>query len=71
MSKSMTFDEWVASVFDHPVTEPAWYWDSDASFWDGPGATVVEYMTRLFRERASAKIFLSDGDSCSPTGRKV
>lgn len=46
----MTFDEWIASIFDHPVTEPGRGWNGESTFWEGPDATIVEYMTRLFAE---------------------
>jgi hypothetical protein len=50
----MTFDEWIASTFGHPVTEPKWYWDTADGFWDGPAATIVGYMARLFAEADNA-----------------
>ncbi len=46
----MTFDEWIASVFDHPATKPEAYWDLDADFWEGPAATIVDYLTRTFAQ---------------------
>ena len=49
----MNFDEWINFIFDHSVTEPAWYWDASDE-WDGHDlseAQTVEYLTELF-ERA-------------------
>jgi hypothetical protein len=23
----LSFEDWITSVFDHPVTDPAWHWD--------------------------------------------
>jgi hypothetical protein len=43
-----TFDEWVDGIFDHPVTEPAWYWAVDADTCEEDDATNAEYLTRLF-----------------------
>lgn len=46
----MTFDEWVVHVFDHPASDPKWYFDLDAEYWHGPPAAVVAYLTRLFED---------------------
>lgn len=46
----LPFDQWVAHVFDHPVTQPAWYFDMQADYWDGPPALTVDYLTRLFMD---------------------
>ena len=46
----MTFPEWVTFIFDHPVTDPAWYWNSSGD-WDAPDLTelqTVDYLTQLF-----------------------
>jgi hypothetical protein len=59
----MTFDEWIASIFDQPVTQPEWYWDCDDGFWDGPAITIVEYMTRLFMEANTALKPFSDAQA--------
>jgi hypothetical protein len=42
-----SFDEWVKFVFDHPVFEPAWYWD-DAWDWEGDPNVVLKNASRLF-----------------------
>jgi hypothetical protein len=44
---NLTFEEWVYHVFDHP---DAWYHALDSDYWDGPAATTVAYMTRLFED---------------------
>lgn len=48
-----SFDEWVKFVFDHPVSEPAWYWD-DAWKWEGDPHLLLKYATGLF----SSPVFL-------------
>ncbi len=48
----LSFEDWVAHVFDHDVRQPQWYFDLDASFWDAPASLSLEYMTRLFRDPA-------------------
>ena len=45
----LTFEDWVAHIFDHDVRDPEWYFDLDAEYWDGPAVTTVRYMTRLFQ----------------------
>ena len=45
-----SFEAWVAHVFDHEVTKPEWYFSDDADYWDGPNATTVAYITRLFED---------------------
>jgi hypothetical protein len=42
-----SFDEWVKFVFDHPVFEPAWYWD-DAWNWEGDPNVVLKNASQLF-----------------------
>ena len=46
---NLSFEEWIAFHFDHPVTEPAWYGDIDNDYWDGPPDLTVEYLTRTFQ----------------------
>jgi hypothetical protein len=45
--ENLTFEEWVYHIFDHPDT---WYSAIGSESWDGPAATTVEYMTRLFED---------------------
>ena len=42
-----SFDEWVKFVFDHPVSEPEWYWEQ-AWKWEGSPNLLVKYATALF-----------------------
>jgi len=30
VSRPLTLSDWIAHVFDHPVTDPAWHWSLDA-----------------------------------------
>ena len=46
-----SFDEWLKFVFDHPVSEPAWYWD-DTWKWEGDPHLLLKYATRLFSSSA-------------------
>jgi len=56
---SATFEQWVEIAFDHPVSEPEWYWDEGFdSLWESLGlsdALTVRYLTRLFLEPEQLK----------------
>jgi hypothetical protein len=41
-----SFGQWVKFVFDHPVSDPEWYWNEE---WEGDHNLVLEYSIRLFR----------------------
>jgi hypothetical protein len=43
-----TFEQWVQGIFDHPVTEPAWYWEVDADTCVEDDETNVSYLAQLF-----------------------
>jgi hypothetical protein len=45
-----SFEDWIDCVFDHAVTEPAWYWAEDADHGIEPDEENVQYLTRLFTE---------------------
>ncbi len=45
----MTFENWIRWVFDHPVSEPKWYWSASEEEVDDPEPSVcVEHLTGLF-----------------------
>jgi hypothetical protein len=44
----LAFEDWVAHVFDHDVSDPQWYFELDADFWDAPASLTLAYLTRLF-----------------------
>jgi hypothetical protein len=54
MKMGAMFEWWVQTVFDHPVTEPEWYWDQEfESLWEAldlTDALTVRYLTRVFLE---------------------
>lgn len=57
-----SFETWVAHIFDHPVTEPAWHWDLDADEWnfsDDPDQ-ALEYVQRLFEDIAVQAVPYTD-----------
>lgn len=58
--RDLTFDDWVTHVFDHPVGGPEWYWAEDAPYLDGPKATTVRYLNRLFEKSVTVLERFSD-----------
>lgn len=46
----LSFEEWVAHLFDHPTSGPQWYADPEAPYWVGPADVGVAHTTRLFEE---------------------
>ena len=46
----LSFDDWIRYAFDHPVTDPQWYWEDNRDVWDtaaDPNITIA-YLTSLF-----------------------
>lgn len=52
--RDVTFDEWLNFVFDHPVSDPAWYWADDADSWGGSPTETARLLARTFRESGAA-----------------
>ena len=53
---NLTFEEWLAYVFDHPVPtdqDKAWYWNFDADEWDENHTDVVRFLTQAFENAAT------------------
>jgi hypothetical protein len=50
----LSFEQWVAFVFDHPANPglPEWYWDDASNWWDGPPQMTVRYLTQVFENAA-------------------
>ena len=50
----LTFEEWLAHVFDHPVRASGqeWYWEPDADWWDGSPTDTVRFLTQAFEHAA-------------------
>ena len=50
----LTFEEWVAFIFDRPVVQRPWYqWLQpfpDEDYWEASPTVTVEYLARLFEE---------------------
>jgi hypothetical protein len=50
----LTFEQWLAYAFDHPVSDSgqAWYWDDAADWWNGPAADTIQFLTQAFEKAA-------------------
>jgi hypothetical protein len=46
----LTFEEWISFVFNHEVSNPEWYWDTDIEQWVDTQEVTVDYLTRLFKQ---------------------
>lgn len=48
----LSFEEWIAHLFDHPESETPWYFDVDHEWWHARAQPIVtvDYMTRLFSQ---------------------
>lgn len=45
-----SFEQWIDCLFDHPVTDPQWYFELDADTGLEADDVEVDYLTRLFNE---------------------
>jgi hypothetical protein len=57
------FEGWVEWVFNHPVTEPAWYQDENAERWAASPVVVLNNITRLFEESPVRLAVFSDAEA--------
>ena len=48
--ENLTFEQWLAYVFDHPVeaNKNAWYWDPGADEWNEVPTDVIRFLTQAF-----------------------
>ncbi len=44
---SLAFDEWIDSVFDHPVDESKWYWSAETA--EIAPEVAISHLARLFK----------------------
>ena len=52
--ENLTFEQWLAYAFDHPVDElkNAWYWNMDADEWIEVPGDVIRFLTQAFENAA-------------------
>jgi hypothetical protein len=58
--EELTFEDWIRYVFDHPVTDPAWHFDTDSEYWDLADETVVCLLTETFERSGTVLLLYSD-----------
>jgi len=51
VDESVPLQRWIAHVFDRPITDPAWYWNSDLEYLD-PGPTRTAELIAETYERS-------------------
>jgi hypothetical protein len=58
----LSFEAWIAYVFDHPITDQMWHMDSDRDYWDElrQPSTTVSYLTRALEDAAAVLAPFSD-----------
>ncbi len=60
--RDLSFEAWVAYVFDHPATDELWHMDGDRDYWDElrQPVTTVSYLTRAFEDAGTVLAPFSD-----------
>ena len=48
MNSDHSLTDWIAYVFDHPVTDPAWHWSPDAPIWDDSSERNATFIADAF-----------------------
>ena len=48
MNAAHSLPDWIAHVFDHPVTDPAWHWSLDAPQWDDTSEHNLTFIADTF-----------------------
>ncbi len=54
------YQEWLAYLFEHPVTEPEWYFEVDAPVFEASETEIVALMEATFRRSAQDLALYSD-----------
>lgn len=51
---NLSFEPWLAYVFDHPVedTKNAWYWDINRDYWNETSPETIQFLTQAFENAA-------------------
>ena len=60
MDESLPLGGWIAHIFDHPATDPAWYWEQDAPEWDGGSEQVALFIAETFERSGELLSQFSD-----------
>ena len=59
-SDSSSLARWIEYVFDHGVTDTAWYWAEDAPEWEGPSGQVATHIAETFENSGRSLARFSD-----------
>lgn len=60
MNDAFSLPSWIAHVFDHPVTEPAWHWSLDAPKWQDSPEHVASLIAETFERSGELLSRFSD-----------
>jgi hypothetical protein len=60
VSDPRELQRWVNFLFDHPVTEPEWYWAENAPEWTGRRERIPELIAEIFENAGDVLSSFSD-----------
>jgi hypothetical protein len=52
---------WIGHIFNHSISEPAWYWADDAEEWSGPREQIPVLIAETFESDGELLAGFSDG----------
>ncbi len=58
--KQPSLSDWITHVFDHPVSEPAWHWESDAPEWESKAERDANFIAETFERSGELLKSFSD-----------
>jgi hypothetical protein len=56
----LNLQKWIAHVFDHPVTEPVWYWSDDPGVWEDQPEHILSLVADTFEQSGELLSRFSD-----------
>ncbi len=60
MKDTRSLSDWIAHVFDHPVTKPAWHWDDSAPQWEDSPDHIAFFIAEAFEHSGELLAPFSD-----------
>jgi hypothetical protein len=57
---NVSLQQWIAHVFDHPVTDPAWHWATDAPELDPAPGLTAQFIAETFERAGELLASFSD-----------
>ena len=58
--KNISFEAWLQFVFDHPVSDPEWFWSDESDSWVGSNAETLQHLKQTFRKSGTVLDKYSD-----------